>query len=176
MTTMHLATYAAVFPEASFVLLHRDPFRALVSGCATGDAICEAFLDGPPGPLHEDGLRAQQAFTSQRRVLRAVTAFAASDPARCVHVRYADLMHDTVATTRAAYERLDMPVPDDLETNIRAHLRRQRSGARAAPPPTLETFGYRADAVWSDPVVRQYCETFGVTRERSRLVDPRTES
>ena len=176
MTTMKVAAFADVFPEASFVLTHRDPFRALVSSCATGDAICQPFLDAPPGPLHEDGLHGQEAFGAQKVVLRALLEFAESKSARFVNVRYADLMSDAVATTRSIYERLGMNPPEDLEESIVGYLRKQRSGRRAAPPGSLETFGYQADAVWSDPVVTEYCESFGVGRERSRMVDTRTGS
>jgi hypothetical protein len=176
MTTMKVAQFAEVFPEASFVLVHRDPFRALVSSCATGDAICQAFLDGPPGPLHEDGLHGQESFNSQKRALRALMEFVRAGSAPVVNVRYADLMRDAVATTRSIYERLRMDPPEDLEERIADHLREQRSGRRAAPPRSLETFGYQADAVWSDPVVSEYCESFGVTRERTRMLDTRTGS
>jgi len=176
MTTMKVAAFAEVFPEASFVLTHRDPFRALVSGCATGDVICQAFLEAPPGPLHEDGLHGQEAFGAQKMVLRALLDFAESGAARLVNVRYADLMGNAVATTRSVYEGLEMSAPEDLEERIMGYLREQRSGKRAAPPERLETFGYQADAVWSDPTVIEYCESFGVERERSRMVDTRTGS
>lgn len=176
MTTKNVAAFAEVFPEVSFVLAHRDPFRALVSSCATGDAICQAFLEGPPGPLHEDGMHAQEAFAAEKMALRALVELAKSEPARTVSVRYADLMADAVAATRSIYERLRMNVPKDLAERIAGHLRKQRSGKRAPPPRSLETFGYQADAVWSDPIVAEYCTSFGVEPERTRMVDTRTGS
>jgi hypothetical protein len=87
MTTVKIAGFADVFPEASFVITHRDPFRALVSACATGDAICQAFIEAPPGPLHEDGLHGQEAFGSLKMVLRALVEFAGTASARIVNVR-----------------------------------------------------------------------------------------
>lgn len=176
MTTMKIAGFAEVFPEAAFVITHRDPFRALVSGCATGDAICQAFLEAPPGPLHEDGLRGQEAFGSQKMVLDALVEFVKSGSATVVNVRYADLMESAVATTRSIYDRLQMSAPADLEQRITGYLRAQRSGKRVAPPKSLETFGYRADAVWRDPAVIQYCDRFGVERELSRMIDTHTGS
>lgn len=174
MTTAKIAGFAEVFPEASVVVTHRDPFRTLVSGCATGAAICEAFLESPPGPWHEDGRRSRQAFGSQRLVLQALVDFADAAADRCVHVRYADLMEDAIATMHAIHVRLRMEAPVDLDERVARFLRAQRGGRRAAPPATLETFGYQADAVWSDPVVRAYCARFGIERERTRLVDTRT--
>lgn len=176
MTTMKIAEFAEVFPEAAFVTTHRDPFRSLVSSCATGDAICQAFLEAPPGPLHEDGLREQEAFGSQKMVLDALMKFAKSESAKVVDVRYADLMEDAVATLRSVYDQLQVNAPEDLEERIAGYLRAQRSGRRAAPPRSLEAFGYQADAVWRDPAVIEYCDLFGVERELSRMIDTSTGS
>jgi hypothetical protein len=176
MTTLKVSEFAAVFPEAAFVITHRDPFRALVSGCATGDAICQPFLEAPPGPLHEDGLRGQEAFGSQKLVLDALVKFASSETATLVNVRYADLMDDAVSTLRSVYDRLDLKAPDDLGERVTGYLRAQRSGKRVAPPRSLDTFGYQADTVWRDPSVMRYCDLFGVERELSRVIDTNTGS
>ncbi|MCP5060235.1 MAG: sulfotransferase [bacterium] len=176
MTTMKVAQFADVFPEARFVLAHRDPYRSLVSSCATGEAICQAFVADGPGPLHEDGLRDQQAFGSQKMALQALVELARFEPARVVNVRYADLMASAVESTRSTYERLGMDAPEGLEERIIGFLEKQRGGKRAAPPSRIETFGYEADAVWCDPTVAKYCETFGVKPERSRKVDTLTGS
>jgi len=176
MTTMKIAQFADVFPEATFVLSHRDPFRALVSSCATGEAICQAFIDTAPGPLHEDGSLGQDAFASQKMALEALVEFAKTDSTKIVSVRYADLMEDAVATMRSIYDRLQVDAPEGLDERIAAYLRAQRSGGRAAPPRRLESFGYEADAVWQDPSVMAYCDLFGIERELSRLIDTRTRS
>ena len=63
-----------------------------------------------------------------------------------------------------------------IPTNVVGYLRKQRSGERVAPPGSLATFGYQADAVWSDPVVTEFCEAFGVEPERHRMVDTCTGS
>jgi hypothetical protein len=176
MATMKIKGFAEVFPEASFVLTHRDPFRALVSGCVTGDTICQPFLKEPPGPLHEDGLRNQDAFNLQKMVLQALVDFANSGQATITHVRYGDLMKDAVAAARSIYDGMGLGAPQGLEKSITDFLEKQRDGKRASPPRRLETFGYHADTVWKDPAVTAYCDLFGVEKERSRLVDTLTES
>ena len=103
---MKIAEFAEVFPEAAFVITHRDPFRALVSSCATGDAICQAFREGHPARCTRTDCSEQEAFGSQKMVLDALVEFAKSESATVVNVRYADLMDDAVATTRSIYERL----------------------------------------------------------------------
>jgi hypothetical protein len=109
-------------------------------------------------------------------VLDALVEFAKSESATVVNVRYADLMDDAVVTVRSIYDRLQMNAPEGLEELIIGYLRAQRSGKRAAPPKSLEAFGYRADAVWRDPAVIQYCDLFGVERELSRMIDTITGS
>lgn len=176
MATMKIKGFAEVFPEAAFVLTHRDPFRALVSSCVTGDTICQPFLKEPPGPLHEDGLRNQEAFDLQKLVFQALVDFAKSGQATVTHVRYDDLMKDAVAAVRSIYNGLGLGTPAKLEESITNFLEKQRDGKRASPPLRLETFGYDPDTVWKDPAVTAYCKLFGVDRERSRLVDTSTES
>jgi len=176
MTSTRVADFAEAFPEASFVLTHRDPFRTLVSTCATGDAICRPFVAGDAGPLDEDGLRDREALGSQKKMLDSLVEFESSATRAVVNVRYADLMMDAVTTTRWIYDRLQMSAPEDLEERTASFLRAQRSGRRAAPPKSLETFGYQTDAVWEDPAVARYCERFGIERELSRIVDTHTRS
>ena len=48
-------------------------------------------------------------------------------------------------------------------------LEAQRSGARATPPRELATMAYEHDEVLRDPVVADYCRSFGIAAERSRL-------
>jgi len=174
MTTLWVRSFADVFPEAKFVITHRDPFRALVSSCTAGDAICQPFIGEPPGPLFEEGLRGQDTFNLQKRVLTALKDFAGAEPQRARHVLYSDLMDDAVAGARSVYEHFDMPIPGDLEPRILGYLEAQRGGRRAAPPRKLDLYGYDHRVVWEDPVVAEYREFFGLRPEQTRLSDTRT--
>jgi len=176
MTTLNVQRFANAFPEAKFVVIHRDPFRALVSTCTSGNAICRPFGgDGQGrGPLDREGARGQESFNLQKRGLGALIDFARAESARVHNVRYSDLMDNAVSTTGSIYEHLDMPIPEDLEKRILVYLEAQRSGKRAAPPKRLDTCGYDPDAVWADPDVARYCEFFKLEPELVRLTDTRT--
>ncbi len=171
MTATRVHDFAAVFPEASFVITHRDPFRSLISSCTVGDAICKAFLLEQPGPLHEDGTRGQDALETQKSILSALADLVKAESARVANVRYADLMRDAVSTTGTVYDDLGMDTPPDLEKLVLEYLEKQRGGKRAKPPSKLDTFGYNADSVWRDTAVAEYCEFFGIQPERTRLTD-----
>ena len=58
---------------------------------------------------------------------------------------------------------------DELSTKVLAYLERQQAGERAAPPAALDSMGYDRADVWDDPVIRSYCDRFGIEPERTRL-------
>ncbi|MBT7891009.1 MAG: sulfotransferase [Deltaproteobacteria bacterium] len=176
MTTMRVHDFAEVFPEASMVITHRDPFRSLVSSCTVGETIYQPFLQEPPGPLHEDGMRGRSTLTTFKLILRALLDLAKAESPRVANVRYADLMRDAVLTAGTVYQDLGLEPPVDFERRVLDYLEDQRSGKRAKPPKKLDSFGYSADSVWNDKVVAEYCEFFGLQREQTRLTDTRSGS
>ncbi len=174
MTTMRVQDFSEVFPEASVVITHRDPFRALVSSCAIGEAIYQPFLQNQPGPLHNDGRLGQVVFNTQKMIFSALSDLAQGQPTKVANVRYADLMNDALSTTTAVYKKLGMNAPTDLDNRVMDFLKEQRAGKRAKPPRKLDTFGYRAEEVWSDDIVAGYCAFFGIQQEPIRLTDTKS--
>ena len=174
LTTAKIQMFADEFPEANFVLVHRDPFRITTSAATIAEGIYQPFIREQPGPLQGDGLHDQNLLKGLKMMFRALVEFKKTSPEKVANVQYADLMSDAVLTTRSAYDHVGKDVPEDLDQRIVGFLKQQRSGKRAAAPKHYENFGYDTDDVWTDPTVAEYCEVFGVQRERSRLVDTRT--
>jgi hypothetical protein len=174
LTTAKIQIFADEFPEANFVLVHRDPFRITTSAATIAEGIYQPFIREQPGPLHEDGLHDQNIFKWIKMMFRALVEFKKAEPERVANVQYMDLMSDVVMATRSAYKYFAMDVPENLEQRIVAFLKKQRSGKRVAPPRKYDTFGYDTEAVWADPIVSEYCDFFGVKQERSRLIDTKT--
>jgi len=170
----HIQAFSDVFPEATFVITHRDPFRTLASTCTLGEAIYQPFIKTQPGPLHEDGKRGQIVFNTQKMIFRALMEFAKNEPTKINSVRYADLMVDAILTTNSLYDDLGMEVPFEQKKHILHYLEEQRSGKRVTPPERYKSFGYSEKTVWSDPTIVEYCEFFGVQRESMRLIDTKT--
>jgi hypothetical protein len=174
LTTAKIEMFANEFPEANFILVHRDPFRILVSACTICEGIYQPFIREQPGPLHEDGLHDRIILKRLKMMFRALVEFKKAEPEKVANVQYTDLMSDAVMATRSAYDYFAMDVPEDLEQSIVGFLAQQRSGKRAVPPKKYDNFGYDAEAGWADPTVTEYCEFFGVKQERSRLIDTKT--
>ena len=174
LTTAKIQMFAEEFPEANFVLVHRDPFRILTSMAAVGEAIYQPFIDEQPGPLHEDGLHDRFVLKWLKLAFRALVEFKEAESEKVADVRYSDLMNDAVSATRFAYDYFGIDVSKNLEQRIGSFLKQQRGGKRMAPPKKYANFGYDAEAVWADPTVAEYCELFGVKQERLRLIDTKT--
>ena len=174
LTTAKIKMFADEFPEAKFILVHRDPFRIMISAATIAEGIYQPFIREQPGPLYEDGLHDRIVLKRLKMMFRALVEFKKAEPEKVADVQYTDLMVDAVKTTRSVYEDFAIDVPENLEPSILGFLEQQRSGKRVAPPKKYDNFGYDADDVWADPVVADYCKFFGVQRERSRLTDTKT--
>jgi len=174
LTTAKIQMFADEFPEANFVLVHRDPFRITTSAATIAKGIYQPFIREQSDPLQEDGLHDQNLLKGLKKMFRALIEFKKTEPEKVANVQYSDLMSNAVLATRFAYDNVGMDVPEDLGQRIAGFLKQQRNGKREAAPKRYEDFGYDADDVWADPSVAEYCEVFGVQRERSRLVDTRT--
>ena len=167
-----IAAFANVFPEADFVITDRDPFRCLVSMAVMGESIIDPFcIDNP---LTNDGTRDRIVLSWIGPKLAALSAFSDSAPERVTHVAYPALVKDPRGTAPRVLSTLGLPVDQNLARRIDTFLDAQRTGGRAAPPSELATMGYTHDDVLSDPTTSDYCRTFGIEPERSRLTGTQT--
>ena len=164
----HMRAVASEFPEASFVVTHRDPFRTMTSGLSLLTdltASCVASADW--------GALLDHAMSDARATMGQLLDFARSPAAPTVHVRYSDLMDKPVVAARQALESLAAPDDPGLVDAIEAFLAAQRSGRRKPAPAELPTFGADQDSFWAEPIVKEYADAFGLVPERERLVDVR---
>jgi hypothetical protein len=157
---------ARAFPEARFVLTHRDPFRTTVSVCSLTAAINVPFAAEGEALTHSDNwLRSSVA--SMERSAAGMTAFAEAPFSRA-DVAYPHLVADPVGTVRAIYAALDMAWPAELDARIAAFLAAQASGKRAKPPAELPTFGLEHASFLARPAMAAYCRRFAIAPELKR--------
>jgi hypothetical protein len=165
------ATFLEVFPEACLVLCHRDPHRALTSSCHIQDVLQNPWRVTPRDPERDDDGESMRTLLASADSMVSV---ADTWRDRVVNVRYPDLMADPVAAVVSAYEELGVVVAPETGDAVRAFVRRQRDGARAAPPERYGTYGYTQDDVWGHPVLARYVARFGLTPELVRMTQPQT--
>ncbi len=160
-----VAQFAEVFPEARFVITDRDPYRCIVSLAVLGHAIVDWFCQ--MNPLTDDGRRSKITSDDVPSKLASIAAFTTDAPSRAMHVSYPQLVRAPVDVVQQALEA--NAADDELSAKVVAYLERQQAGERAAPPAALDPMGYDQAVVWGDPVIRSYCERFGIEPERTRL-------
>ena len=164
---LHIAQFAEVFPEARFVITDRDPYRCIVSLAVLSHTIVGLFCED--NPLTDDGHRSQ--------ISRGPGAPQAGERRRlhngCTVTRHARLVPRARARSgrgRPTGRWSANAADDELPAKVVAYLERQQAGERAAPPAALDSMGYDRAGVWGDPVIRSYCERFGIEPERTRLI------
>ncbi|MFM9862144.1 MAG: sulfotransferase family protein [Micropepsaceae bacterium] len=161
-----LLTLAQAFPEARFVLTHRDPFRTSVSACALIAGIDAPFAaDSEAFAWGGDWVRTTVA--SMERSAVGMTAFAGASHPRA-DVAYPQLITDPAGTVRAIYAALGLDWPEGFDARIGAFLAAQASGKRARPPAELPTFGLEHASYLARQAMAAYCRRFGIAPEVTR--------
>ena len=166
--TRHLGSLAEVFPEARFVITHRDPFRTLTSSAAILHVLAAELL-AAAGPVDADPGR--RSIIETVETIEAMTAFADTTSGTICHVRYPELLTDPAGVARTVLDAFGHDHDPGLDAAIDEFLAGQRTGRRAAPPATLPTFGYDHDEVWAEPKIAFYVAAIGLEPERQRVSD-----
>jgi hypothetical protein len=149
----------AVFPDARFLVTHRDPAAVLGSVCSLMAAMYE--LTGKPPRPEAIGASELASWAEAMRRLLAVRERAGE--ARFADVHFHDLVADPVATAARAYERLGLPFTAAAERAMCAHASANPRGRHGAHHYRLSDFGLDAGAVRA--AFRAYVERCGVRLE-----------
>jgi hypothetical protein len=164
----HIETFAAVFPEARFVVPDRDPYRCVISMAVMGRSIIDPFcLENPVAGPGIDGDDSMLEYFSIK--LDALLAFEQTRPERITHLPYPALLADPAGAVSDLAAGLGLPDDPGHRDRIVDFLAAQRAGKRAAPPNELETLGYDLRAVLAEPSIARYCERYGIDPEGVRL-------
>ncbi len=161
-----LSGFAGVFPEAKFILTHRDPYRAIVSVCTLVSGILEPFM-ADRAALGRSPYLPDQSLTRAEAHVSALIEFSNEDRL-IAHVAYPDLIRNPVEIVDSVHAALGVDAPADFADRMNAFVHAQQAGKRAKPPKTLPTFGLEHDAFLSRPNIAAYCRRFDVEPERKR--------
>jgi hypothetical protein len=148
-----LEAFAQRYPDARFVMTHRDPAKAIPSVCslmAWSYQVVTEHVD-----LEQHG-RFQLEFWSEG-ISRALAARGRIGEHRFVDVVHGDLVRDPEREITRIYEFLDRAPSDDARAAISAYINEHRSEAASTHKYTAAEFGLSAPdirAAFSDYVSR----------------------
>jgi Sulfotransferase family len=149
----------AVFPDARFLMTHRDPATVLGSVCSLIHAMHE--LTGRPPEARAIGEAELAAWSEAMRRLLAVRARIGD--ARFADVHFNDLVADPVAAIARAYERLAIPFTSAAEREIAAYAAAHPRGRLGEHRYRLEDWGL--DRAGVHAAFSFYTDRCGVERE-----------
>jgi hypothetical protein len=152
----------AVFPDARFVVTHRDPAAVLGSLCSLIHAMYE--MTGTPPPAAAIGAAELASWAEAMRRLLVVRARIGE--ARFADVHFHELNADPLGAIAGAYARLGLPWTAAAERRIRAYAAPNPRGKHGEHRYRLEDWGLDRPAVHA--AFRFYTDRCGV-----RLEDPR---
>jgi hypothetical protein len=149
----------SAYPDARFVMTHRDPAQVLGSVCSLVHTMYE-MTGRPPGP-ERIGAAELASWSEAMRRLLAVRARA---PEACfVDVHFHELVADPLATLARAYEALGLALGPEAERRFAAWARAHPRGKHGEHRYRLEDWGLDRAAVHG--AFRSYTERCGVRLE-----------
>lgn len=138
-----LPALSAEYPDATFVVLHRDPAVLAASVCSLIRTLSGTFTEAD-----------HTAYIAQRwpdvleQCIDRLAAFRDAQPGfPIVDVQYRDLVTDPVATVASIYEATGSPLSDDAASRIAAYVAANPKGKHGAHRYDLGEFGLTPDGM-----------------------------
>jgi hypothetical protein len=151
----------AVYPDARFVMTHRDPAQVLGSVCSLIHTMYE-MTGKPPGP---ERIGAAELASWSEAMRRLLTVRGRVDEARFADVHFHELVADPLATVARAYQKLGLSLTPEAERRFAGHARANPRGKHGEHRYRLEDWGLDRAAVHG--AFRVYTERCGVRLESS---------
>ena len=142
----HLEAILSAYPDARFVMTHRDPGRAVPSWASIVSTIF------PPADGPRDLHRLGGAISEHLRVgvENAIAARERIGEDRFVDVHHREMVRDPIGTLRRIYAWLDLEFQPSFEQAVLEWQEVNRSGAHGAHHYTAEQFGLSTAQLRSD--------------------------
>jgi len=149
----------AVFPDARFVMTHRDPAPVLGSLCSLIRTMHE-LTGRPPEP---SALGRAELSVWSEAIRRLLAARARIGESRFADVHFHELVADPIAAIARAYERIGLPFTAEAERRIAAHAAAHPRGRHGDHRYRLEDWGLERAGVQA--AFSFYTDRCGVKRE-----------
>ena len=159
----HIEQFVAlstVFPDATFVVTHRDPVSVTLSTATMLTYSARTRLD-PVDPVRIGGYWSDRT----ERMLRACVRDRDVLPAgQTIDVRFHEFMADDVAMVERIYEVADQPFDDDVRDAMRRFMETHERGRHGGVVYDAADFGLDVDERYE--ALRFYIDRFDVEVER----------
>lgn len=158
-----------VYPDARFVITHRDPVQILASISKMTLKLRESRTNSPVDPH----LVGRQMLDFIQQHIDRIMAFSESpNGTRATHVDYYRLVDDPISVMTEVHRELDLDSPPAVRGAVADWYLRNPKGSRGSNPYALKDFGLDGDMVAEQ--FGDYMRRFGIPREQVGLGSDRS--
>lgn len=162
--TLALDKILEVYPDARFVMTHRDPVQTLASISKMSFKLREVRYDGAIDP-HVVGR--QMLHFVGRHIDRIMAFTAGPDADKVTHVDYYRMLDNPDPVMAEVHKGIGVDSPPQVRQAVADWHAQNPKGARGANPYALEQFGLNADEVAE--LFADYMRRFDIPREKDGL-------
>lgn len=137
----------AVYPDATFVLTHRDPVRVTASVLSLVSSLTGTFSDADRRDYVARTWTEVVGTLLDHQLAFRDALEAAGRGSSVVDVAYADLVADPVGTTATVYDHLGQSLSPEATEAMHRHAATHRQGVHGTHAYSLADFGVSADAL-----------------------------
>jgi len=154
----------AVYPDARFVMTHRDPVQTLASISKLTTSLRNMRAERPVDPAE---VGKDMLHFVQRHIDRIMAFDRGEHRDRVIHVDYYALVDDPVLAMREIHARLGIGTPPEIADAVGAWRKANPKNARGRNDYALEQFGLDDGAVFEQ--FGDYIRRFDIRRESEGL-------
>ena len=140
---LYLNAIRSVYPDAQFVMTHRDPVAVVGSACSLLRAVRPIYSDQVE--MHEIAEALLQTFDVM--IERSEAYRVANGADSICDIDYKAQMRDPIGTMRRVYAHFDEQLTDEAATAMQATLDANPQGKHGKHSYSLEEFGLSADQI-----------------------------
>ncbi|MDI2130648.1 sulfotransferase family protein [Yinghuangia seranimata] len=152
----------ARYPDARFVVTHRDPAVTVASTCSLVRSLSGTFTETD----HSATIGRTWSGNLATMADRVLDHRARHGDGRFLDVAYADLVGDPIGTVRTVYGWLGRELDADTEAAMRAHTQENKQHKFGRHTYALDDFGLTDE--WVNDRFAAYREAYGIPFERRR--------
>ena len=138
-----LDALVAAYPDARFVMTHRDPVRVTASVCSLARALSKTFTDFD----HTTAIAAQWPEMLAVMIDRVDAFRNQHGDSRFHDMSYRDLVGDPVGAVKGLYDQFELGWSAELEQSLREHAAVHRQNRFGEHKYSIEEFGLDASAI-----------------------------
>jgi hypothetical protein len=152
-------TVAATYPDAVFVMPHRDPVKCIASTCSTTLSLSGTFT----AEDHRASIAGRWPEMTAVMLDRIVSFRERHGDSRFVDLPYEDLVQDPIAAVATIYSRIGRKLTSETESLLRSHVAREPQNLHGRHAYSLQEFGLRREPL--EERLSHYYDRFDVRRE-----------